>query len=44
MQFSERIGRIWRLKLIGSAAQAALSELPDYCTGFVARGIDEIAR
>jgi 4-diphosphocytidyl-2-C-methyl-D-erythritol kinase len=26
------------------AAQAALSELPDYCTGFVARGIDEIAR
>ena len=26
------------------AAQAALSELPDYCTGFVARGVDEIAR
>jgi 4-diphosphocytidyl-2-C-methyl-D-erythritol kinase len=25
-------------------AQAALSELPDYCTGFIARGIDEIAR
>ena len=28
MQFSDRIGRIWRLKLIGSAAQAAPRKTP----------------